>query len=122
MSTNVQKLPNAQKNKPAVQAAPTGNFSMTDYLIMTIIAINIISIVKTWYSNGFDSAKVLIILFVISFLILWLVNQARKYLDKNSGNNILKVLIALIILFQFPLIIFAISAMSYIFIKGIFYS
>jgi hypothetical protein len=122
MSTNVQKLPNAQKNKPAVTAAPTKNSSMIDYLIMILLAINIFTIIKTWYSSGFDSARVLIILFVISFVILWLVNLARKYLDKNSGNNILKVLIALIILFQFPLVIFAILSMSYIFIKGVFFS
>jgi len=122
MSTNGQKLPNAQKNKTAVPAAaPTGNFSMTDYIIMAIIAINIISIIKTWYSNGFDEAKALIILFMISFFILWLVNLGRKYMDKNSGNNILKVLIALIVLFQFPLIIFAIASMLYIVIKGIFF-
>ena len=122
MSTNGQKLPNAQKNKTAVPAAAsTGNFSMTDYIIMAIIAINIISIIKTWYSNGFDQAKALIILFIISFFILWLVNLGRKYMDKNSGNNILKVLIALIVLFQFPLIIFAIASMLYIVIKGIFF-
>ena len=121
MSTNGQKLPNAQKNKTAVSAAPTGNFSTTDYIIIAIIAINIISIIKTWYSNGFDQAKALIILFIISFFILWLVNLGRKYIDKNSGNNILKVLIALIVLLQFPLIIFAIGSMLYIVIKGIFF-
>lgn len=116
MSTNVTK------NKTTVPAAaPTGNFSIFDYIIMAVLAINILSIIKTWYYTGYDAAIFEIILFVLSLFILWLVNLGRKYMDKNSGNGILKVLIALIVLFQFPLIISAILSMAYIFIKGIFF-
>ena len=120
MSTNGSKLTNGQKNKPAVPP-PSGKFSMTDYIIMAIIVVNIFSIIKTWYSNSFDQAKVLIILFILSFFILYLVNLGKKYMDKNSGNGILKVLIGIIVLLQFPLIIFAAGSMLYIFIKGIFF-
>jgi len=125
MSTNASKnkpaVPaasmstNASKNKSGVPAASSGKFSASYYIIMFILVANTIGIIRFGYKHGFYKAVPFMVLYILSLFILWSVDVGRKYMDKNSGNTILKLLIAIFMLYQFPAIIFAISIIAFFF-------